>query len=97
MTATMRHSGEKESQAELDRLRDRLLKLSATDDDVREEVVAQNEPVNFDPDHVASILEVRAGSGRIGSAQSSYAALLQVDEEPIADIIDEYLQEGIDG
>lgn len=97
MTAEMMHTGHEEAAEQLDAIEGAFRDLSPTDKPIREAVIRQNERMNFDPSHAASILEVRSGSGEIGSKAGSYGELLTVDEEEIGDIIEAHVQGALDG
>lgn len=79
---------------DLEEMAERATDLSGTDNRIADAVVRQNAGVNFDPGHQASVLEVSAGAGQLGSESSSYARLLDVDEDELAEIEREWILEG---
>jgi hypothetical protein len=56
----------------------------------------QNQGVNFSRNHETSILESDGETGEIGarSPRESYAALLDIDEDEIGDIVKSYIVDG---
>lgn len=63
-----------------------------TNEEVQRALIAQNERVSFDPLHQHSILRRRGTKGwEIGSSARTYGDVLTVDEDELADILEEHI------
>lgn len=70
--------------------------MSPVAPDIEAAIVAQNEIVNFNPDHESSILDVEGATGRVGARapRDSYAKLLRIDKSEIGEIQKRYIVDG---
>lgn len=78
----------------LERRTENLETLNRADAEALAEIEQQNSDINFDLGHRHSVVSTQSPGVTVGSESKTYAALMEMDGDAVADVYREHLNDG---